>query len=72
MSTWTESDIDALKDAIKTGIKVVHYSGPPARTVQYHSLEEMLALLATMQQDVATESGGSSYKLAATRKGFCP
>lgn len=70
MSTWTQADVDALKVAVASGVLSVRYDGPPARTITYHSLTEMRALLASMQQDVARAGGGSSYRLATTRKGL--
>lgn len=70
MSTWTQADVDALKAAIATGVLEVTYDGPPRRTVTYHGLAEMRSLLASMQADVRATAGGTSYKLAAFRKGF--
>lgn len=70
MSTWTQADVDALKVAVASGVLSVRYDGPPARTLTYHSLTEMRALLSSMQQDVARAGGGASYRLATTRKGL--
>lgn len=52
---WTQSDIDALKAAIASGVKSVAYSD---KTVTYHSLSEMLQALAAMEAEVAGGSGG--------------
>ena len=70
MGIWTQSDIDTLKAAVASGVMQVRYDGPPARMVQYQSLREMRELLASMVADVAASAGGTSYVLAATRKGF--
>ena len=71
MALWTQADVDALKAAVATGVLSVRYEGPPARQVTYHGLAEMRSLLASMQQDVARQAGqGTTYRLAATRKGL--
>lgn len=69
MALWTQADIDALKAAIATGVMMVRYDGPPARTITYHSLSEMRALLVSMEQTVNPTSA-PSYRLASTKKGF--
>lgn len=71
MSVWTQDDVDRLKAAISGGVLSVTYSGPPSRTVTYQNLDSMRSLLAEMIADVETTAGRrSTYKLAATRKGF--
>ena len=40
---WTQSDIDALKEAIATGASEVRYAD--GRTVKYRSLAEMKDIL---------------------------
>lgn len=70
MATWTQSDIDTLKAAIASGVQTVTYSGPPSRTVTYHSLTEMRSLLASMIQDVSTQTGYVGHSVASTKKGF--
>jgi hypothetical protein len=67
LSTWTQSDIDALRAAVKTGARVVKYAD---RTVEYHDLAAMRSLLAEMVAAVAAASGGKPYTLATTRKGL--
>ena len=68
---WTQSDIDTLKAALKSGILTVTYDGPPRRSITYQSLAAMRELLAEMVGDVADEAGTrASYRFAATRKGF--
>lgn len=60
-----------LRAAVASGVLTVHYSGPPARTVTYHSLAEMRALLAEMAASVEVAAGTrQSYRLAAVAKGF--
>lgn len=64
---WTQADLNALKAAVASGVLSVTYAGPPARTVTYHSLESMRALLAEMNRQV---NAGTSYRRARFRKGF--
>jgi pyruvate/2-oxoglutarate dehydrogenase complex dihydrolipoamide acyltransferase (E2) component len=69
--SWTQTDLDALDRAIASGVKVVRYDGPPARSVEYHSLDEMMRL----RSEVAREASGQSarrYRYARTRKGLNP
>ncbi len=69
--TWTQTDVDALKIAVKSGTLSVSYSGPPARTVVYQSLSQMRELLAEMVAQVANAAGTrSNYRLIATKKGL--
>lgn len=50
---YSQTDIDALKDAIATGARKVKFgSGPDSREVEYRTLSEMLATLAIMQPEV--------------------
>jgi len=67
---WTQSDVDKLKAAIASGqgAKTISFAD---QSVTFHSVDEMLKLLAVMQQDVTTSAGGTTTRLAATRKGFC-
>lgn len=67
MSIWSQSDIDALKDALKSGVLSVHYAGPPARTITYQSLSAMRDLLAEMVRDV---NGTTSYRRVKWNRGF--
>lgn len=64
---WTQADIDSLKAAIASGVLTVSFSGPPARSQTYQSTTAMLQALAVMEKSV---NGGTSYRLAATRKGL--
>ncbi len=59
---FSASDVAALEAAIKSGVLRVSYAD---RTVQYHSLDEMMKLLSLMRSEVAagsstTESCGRS------------
>lgn len=67
MAGWTQADIDRLKSAIASGTLSVSYAGPPARSITYRSMTEMLQALAMMEGSV---NGGTPYRLAKTRKGF--
>lgn len=46
---WTQADIDALKDALKRGVRSYSIHG---RQVSYHSVAEMQSLLAQMEAEV--------------------
>jgi hypothetical protein len=71
MAIWTQTDVDALKVAVASGVLTVTYDGPPRRSITYQNLNDMRALLASMIQDVAATAGSSvPYRLAATRKGL--
>lgn len=63
---WTDAEIATLRAAVASGILTVSFAGPPARTITYQSLAEMRDLLASM----TSSSGGTPYRLAATRKGL--
>ncbi len=68
---WVQADVDALKAAIASGVLTVSYSGPPSRTITYHSLAAMRALLADMVREVADAAGTrTGYRVAAHRKGY--
>lgn len=54
---WTSSDITALEAAIKIGARHVQHSD--GRMVTYHSLDEMMRLLAAMKNDVASTAGSA-------------
>jgi hypothetical protein len=54
MMAWTQSDIDALKRAIATGVKKATFgSGETRREQEFRSLAEMKETLADMQAEVA-------------------
>jgi hypothetical protein len=66
---FTQSDVDALKAAIVAGkgARSITFSD---QSVTFHTVDEMLKLLAVMQQDVnAAGSSPKHYRLAATSKG---
>jgi hypothetical protein len=62
---WSQAEYDALKAAIARGTQTVSYNG---RSVTYHSLKDMRALLAEMERDLAGTSA-QPYRLASTSKG---
>lgn len=66
---WTQADIDKLKQAIADGgvLQSIQFAD---QTFTFRSLDEMLKLLALMEQEVSTAAGTSrAYRLAATSKG---
>lgn len=64
---WTQADIDTLRKAIVSGVLVVRYDGPPARSITYQNLTEMTNLLGRM---VAQVNGVKKTTLTAHSKGF--
>lgn len=55
---FTSADLEALDAAIRTGTRRVSYG---TRTVDYHSLDEMMRLRQIMAADVATTGERTSY-----------
>ena len=69
MALWTEADRDKLKAAIADGA-VVQSLAFANQTITFRSLDEMLKLLALMEQEINAAAGtATSYRLAATSKG---
>lgn len=66
MAIWTQAEYTALKAAVAGGVLSVKYAD---RTVTYHSLAEMRALLAEMYRDL-NPTTAPGYRLAATSKGL--
>lgn len=52
---WTSDDIDRLKSALSEGVLIVEYAD---KKVEYRTLDEMLKILALMEQDVNGRRGG--------------
>lgn len=65
---WTQADVDLLKAAIveRRGARTLTFSD---QSVSFDSIDDMLKLLAVMQQEIATTAGRSRTRYAATRKG---
>lgn len=66
---WTQADVDTLKGAITAGrgVRSITFAD---QSVTFHSIDEMLKLLAVMQQEVGAQSSQPRhYRLAATSKG---
>jgi len=70
MATWTQAEADALRAAIASGVLSVTFDGPPRRSVTYQSLDQMRALLASMEASLARATSTPTYRLAQTSKGF--
>lgn len=64
---WTQDDINALKAAIVAGrgARSITFAD---QSVTFHSIDEMLKLLAVMEQE-ANVSTRRGHRLAATSKG---
>lgn len=52
---WTQTQLDALNDAIAAGVTTVSHNG---KTVTYRSLTEMLRLRDRMQSEIANGLAG--------------
>lgn len=65
---FTQADIDELKKAIKTGALEVQYTD---RRVKYRSLDEMMRLLRTMEDEAGVSNPGKpSAGYPTFSKGF--
>jgi hypothetical protein len=51
---WTDADLTALRAAIATGHRRVTFAD---RTVEYHSLAEMLRALRDIETEIAARGG---------------
>lgn len=61
---WTQFEYDALKAAIARGTQSVTFGN---RTVTYHSLKDMMALLAEMEREL--NPAARTYRLSSHYKG---
>lgn len=68
-TTWSSEDLAKLERAIASGVLTVSYSGPPARSVTYQSMDSMLKALALIRTQVAGTSR-TAVRYASLRKGF--
>ncbi|MGE0715640.1 MAG: phage head-tail joining protein [Alphaproteobacteria bacterium] len=70
---WTQSDLDALDRALKSGARRVTYgSGNGRKEVEYHTVDEMMRLRASMQAEIAAATGADPpprYSFAGFRRG---
>lgn len=68
---WTQTDVDTLQAAISAGkgAKTITFAD---QSVTFHSIDEMLTLLAEMRKEVNAEVAGSSSRTryASIGKGF--
>lgn len=66
---WTQADIDTLKTAIvsRKGARSIAFAD---QVVTFDGVDDMLKLLAVMEQEVTSAAGQSRRtRFAATRKG---
>lgn len=68
-TTWTADDLATLERAIASGVMTVSYSGPPARTVTYQSIDAMLRARATVRAELIGDQR-PAVRYASLRKGF--
>jgi len=66
---FTQSDIDTLKAAMKSGVKSVTYAD--GRGVTYRDIGEMQSVLALMQNDVDQAASTPSISYASFDRGDC-
>jgi hypothetical protein len=66
--TWTQNDVDSLRAAIASGTRLVTYSGPPSRTVEYQDIAEMKRTLAQIVAE-ANAATRKRVRYVATKKG---
>jgi hypothetical protein len=68
-TTWTTEDLATLERAIASGVLTVSYSGPPARSVTYQSMDAMLKALSIIRSHLGNKSGQTVVRYARFRKG---
>ena len=54
MAGFTQAQLDAIKRAYASGVTEVSYDG---KTTKYRSLNEMRQIIATIQADLASQTG---------------
>ena len=64
---WTQSDLDAIDAAIKSGTTMVKYD---TKTVTYRSLDELIRIRGLMQKELGLTTGASGRVYAETSKGI--
>lgn len=64
---WTQSQLDALEEAISQGALKVKYAD---KEVEYRSLNDMMQLRDIMRQDLGLNTAGSRRILAKHSKGL--
>lgn len=68
---WTQADVDTLRAALASGVLVVTYSGPPARSITYQSTQAMLLVLGQAVSELANTAGTRApFLRLAARKGI--
>jgi hypothetical protein len=70
--TYTADDVQKLHDAIVSGVKSIHFDGPPARTVVFQDMDELRRAYA----DAVTQVNGQAtpatprWRYTKTSKGI--
>lgn len=67
MSSWSQSDLDALEEAIASGAQTVAYEG---KTVTYRSLDDMFRIRDDVRKALGISTGVNATLLVAHRRGF--
>lgn len=67
---FTQADLDAVNLTIAnfgaTGVLSVSFSGPPARTVSYRTLDEIIRVKQLIESELAKASGKSRVRHVAS------
>ncbi len=64
---FTQTDYDALEQAIKSGVRSVQYND---RRVDYRDFEEMIALREMMARELGLKTGGIKKTVGKFSKGL--
>lgn len=59
--SWTQTDVDNLKEAIASGAAEIQFSD---RRIKFRSKQEMLDLLKLMQDDIAGSNDANSEEVS--------
>ena len=64
---WSQSDLDAIEAAIKSGTTMVKYD---TKTVTYRSLDELIRIRELIKKELGQTTGASSRVYMETSKGI--
>jgi hypothetical protein len=64
---WSQSDLDAIEVAIKSGTTMVKYD---TKTVTYRSLDELIRIRELIKKELGQTTGASARVYMETSKGI--
>ena len=67
MANWTQAEIDALREALKTGARKVKYED---REVEYQSLREIQRVIEQAERECGLAPKGRRFSLSSSNKGL--